>query len=210
MVCVLNCSFKFLNFKTWILQLNSIFYTLPLKFTSLENVFTLVFYLLNSIFLFDLAPCTLSSRFVKLHCQECNFQLDKQILIHCYFLLVLMPKPVLYILLRCQFCIWYSLAAFRQSPCQISNSTSYLFNSSFEFLFTLQWSLVETKQAFVGVRDGDLSTFSPGSFVHDAFLKEGVGRQRKTSTSNQNVWKCCLLYWNVKLFTAAKEGLTVL
>ena len=117
------------------LQLNSIFYTLPLEFTSLENVFTLVVYLLNSPFLFDLVRCTFSQR-------------DKQIFIHCYFLLVLMPEPVLYIWLRCQVCIRYSRAAF--------------FNSTFEFLFTLQWSLVETKEAFVGVGDGDLSTSSPG------------------------------------------------
>ena len=31
------------NFSTWILQLYSEFDTLPLEFTSLENVFTLVF-----------------------------------------------------------------------------------------------------------------------------------------------------------------------
>ena len=42
-----------------------------------------------------------------------HFQLDKKIFIHCYFLLVLMPEPALYIWQRCQFCIWYSLAAFR-------------------------------------------------------------------------------------------------
>ena len=45
------------------------------------------------------------------------FQLDKQIFIHCYFLLVLMPdEPALYIWQRCQFCIRYSLAPFRQTP----------------------------------------------------------------------------------------------
>ena len=47
---------------------------------------------------------------------------------HGYVLLVLMPEPVLYIRLRCEPCIRYSLAAFRQSPRQISNSTSYIFN----------------------------------------------------------------------------------
>ena len=44
------------------------------------------------------------------------FQLAKQIFIHCYFLLVLMPdEPALYIWQRCQFCIRYSLAPFRLS-----------------------------------------------------------------------------------------------
>ena len=46
---------------------------------------------------------------------------------------------------------------FRQSLHQISNSTSYIFNSTFEFLLTLQW-LVKTKEAFVGVGDDALST----------------------------------------------------
>ena len=111
--------------------------------------------------------------------KPCNFQLDNQSFIHCYFLLVLMPEPVLYIWLRCQFCIRYSLLAFRQSPRQISNTTSYIFNSTFEFLFTVQWSLVETKEAFVGVGDGDLSTSSLISFVHHAFWKrESVGNRR--------------------------------
>ena len=95
------------------------------------------------------------------------FQLDKQIFIHCYFLLVLMPdEPALYIWQRCQFCIRYSLAPFHQSPHQISNPTSYIFHSTFEFLFMLQWSLVETKEAFVGMGDGNLSTSSPGSLSY--------------------------------------------
>ena len=52
-----------------------------------------------------------------------HFQLDKQIVIHCYFLLVLIPEPALYFGQRSQFCIRYSLAAFRQSSREISNST---------------------------------------------------------------------------------------
>ena len=118
--------FKFI---TWILQLNSKIYTLPLEFTSLENV---------------------------------NFQLDEHIFIqyHCYFLLDLMTETLLY--------IWLI----------------------YEALFTLQWSLVETKETFVGVGDGDRSTSSPGSFVHHALWKEGVGRQHTTSTSSQNLLNC--------------------
>ena len=102
------------------------------------------------------------------------------------FDLALMPEPVLYIWLRCQFCTRYSLAAFGQSPRQISNSASYIFNSTFEFLFTLQWSLVETKEAFVGLGDGDRSTSSPGLFVHHALWKKGVSSQHTASTSSQN------------------------
>ena len=52
-----------------------------------------------------------------------------------------MPEPVLYIWLSCEPCTRYSLATFGQSPRHISNSTSYIFNSTFEFLFTLQLSL---------------------------------------------------------------------
>ena len=51
----------------------------------------------------------------------------------------------------------------------------------------------------------------PWPFHPSCFLKKGVGRQHKTSTSSQNVWKCCLPCRNVKLFIAAKEaGFTVL
>ena len=95
-----------------------------------------------------------------------HFQLDKQIFIHCYFLLVLMPEPALYIWQRCKFYIRYSLAAFRQSPHQISTPTSYIFHSTFEFLFTFQWSFVETKEAFAGVVDSDLLTSSPGTLSY--------------------------------------------
>ena len=78
-----NSWFKFLvhhlNFKPqqFILQLNSKFYTLLLDFTSLENVFTLVFWLFNSTFVFGLARCRFSTRFVNYYIVEpCNFQLD--------------------------------------------------------------------------------------------------------------------------------------
>ena len=51
----------------------------------------------------------------------------------------------------------------------------------------------------------------PLPFHPSCSLKKGVGRQHKTSTSSQYVWKCCLPCWNVKLFIAAKEaGFTVL
>ena len=158
MVWILNCSFKFststLEFYSWIHIIGKRFYTCLLAFE------------LNSF----IWPCSL----------QVHFQLNRQILIHCYFLLVLMPETVLCIWMRCQFCIRFSLAAFRQSPCQISNSTSfYIFNSIFEFLLMLLWSLVETKEAFVGVGDGDRSTSFPGSFVHHAlWKKESVGYTR--------------------------------
>ena len=49
----------------------------------------------------------------------------------------------------------------------------------------------------------------PWLFCPWFFLKKRLGRQNKTSTSSQNIWKCCLLCWNAKLFMAAKEGLKV-
>ena len=136
-----------------------------------------------------------------------HFQLDKQIVIHCYFLLVLIPEPVLYIWLRCEPCIQYSLAAFRQSPRQISNSTSYSFNSTFEFLFRLQWSLVETKEAFVGWEMATDRHPPPGLFRPSCFVKK---RSRLAAHDFYLKPKCCLLCWNVKLFIAAKEGFKVL
>ena len=144
-----NLLIEIFNFNTWILQLDSIFYTLPLAFTSLENVFTLVFW--TQLFYLTLV--------------DVHFKLDKQIFIHCFFLSVLMPEPVLYIWLRCQFCTRYSLAVFRQSWRQILKST------------------VDTKEAFVRVGDGDGSTSSPRSFVHHALWKMGVGRQHTTACS---------------------------
>ena len=46
----------------------------------------------------------------------------------------------------------------------------------------------------------------PLPFYPSCFLKKGVGRQHKTSTWSQNVWKCCLPCWNIKLFIAAIEA----
>ena len=120
MVWIFNCWFQFpnsaLEFYSWIQKfillirihiIGKRFYTCLLAFE------------LN----FFIWPC---SRYIfNYTVKPCNFQFDEQIFIHCYFLLVLIPEPVLYIWLRCQVCIQYSLAAFRQSPRQISNSTSY-------------------------------------------------------------------------------------
>ena len=69
--------------------------------------------------------------------------------------------------------------------------------------FTLQWSLLDTKEAFVGVGSGDRSKSSLGSFVHNALWKKRVSRQHTTSTSSQNG---LLALWNVQGI-AAKEGL---
>ena len=107
--------FKFI---TWILQLNSKIYTLPLEFTSLENV---------------------------------NFQLDEHIFIqyHCYFLLDLMTEPLLY--------IWLI----------------------YEALFTLQWSLVETKKPLWG---WEMATDRPPPPVLSSIMlcekSESVGNTR--------------------------------
>ena len=48
-----------------------------------------------------------------------------------------------------------------------------------------QWSLVKTKEAFVGVGGGDRSTSSPGSFIHHASWKKGV-----TLVNSQLVASC--------------------
>ena len=48
-----------------------------------------------------------------------------------------------------------------------------------------QWSLVKTKEAFVGVGGGDRSTSSPGSFIHHALWKKGV-----TLVNSQLVASC--------------------
>ena len=69
--------------------------------------------------------------------------------------------------------------------------------------FTLQWSLLDTKEAFVGVGSGDRSKSSLGSFVHNALWKKRVSRQHTTSTSSQNG---LLALWNEQGI-AAKEGL---
>ena len=65
-------------------------------FSSLENNFTLT--LLNSTFLFDLARCTFSTSYVQSHTsQTMQFSTRRTNFIHCFFLLLLMPEPVLYI-----------------------------------------------------------------------------------------------------------------
>ena len=64
----LNFQLQNLNFTAEFNILDSSFRVHVLH-TSLENVFTLVFQLLNSTFLFNLASCTFSTCFVKLHSQ---------------------------------------------------------------------------------------------------------------------------------------------
>ena len=114
MLRILNCSFTFSNstleFYSWINILHSSF-KIHINF----NVFLHL-------------PFSFWTKLFYLTLFAVHFQPDKQIFTHCYFLLVLMPEPALYIWLRCEFCIRYSLPAFRQSPHQISNSTSYIFN----------------------------------------------------------------------------------
>ena len=160
---------------------------------------------MNSTFLFDLARCTFSTHFVKLHCQTMQFSTQQT---NFYTLLLfisfdawtstlhLTEMPILHLILTRGI-----------SPVTASNfklNTSYIFNSTFEFLFTLQWSLVETKDAFTGVGDGDLSTSSPGSLArqhttpissqntacsvknHAAFLS--TSHPHKTLITNQNYW----------------------
>ena len=128
MLWILNCSFKFststVEFYSWINILHSSF-KIHINF----NVFLHL-------------PFSFWTKLFYLTLFAVHFQPDKQIFAHCYFLLVLMPEPALYIWLRCQFCIRHSLPAFRQSSCQISNSTSYIFNYTFEFClrFSDHWS----------------------------------------------------------------------
>ena len=132
-----------------------------------------------------------------------------------------MPEPILYIWLRSQFCIRYSLAAFRQSSRQISNSTSHIFNSIFEFLFTLQWSLVETKPLW----RWEMTTYRPPPLALSSIMlseKGSVGNcpvpvwrflsasrsirfgevseanGRDTRRQKQNV-HACVAFWNWKL-----------
>ena len=78
--------------------------------------------------------------------------------------------------------ILHSILTPRISPVTASNFKLNIvyFKLTFEFLFTLNWSLVETEEAFVGVGDGDWPIdLLPGSFVHHAFWKrESVGNRR--------------------------------
>ena len=114
MLRILNCSFTFststFEFYSWINILHSSF-KIHINF----NVFLHL-------------PFSFWTKLFYLTLFAVHFQPDKQIFTPCYFILVLMPEPALYIWLRCEFCIRYSLPAFRQSPRQISNSTSYIFN----------------------------------------------------------------------------------
>ena len=81
MVCILNCSFKFqlqhLNFKA--------------EFNILHSSFRV--HIIGKRFY----TCLLAFELFYLTLFAVHFQLDKQIFIHCHFLLVLMPEPVLYI-----------------------------------------------------------------------------------------------------------------
>ena len=151
MVCILTCSFKFstskLEFYSWILYFTLFLYSSHQWKTFLHlsfNFWSQLFYLTLLAVHFPLA---LSNYTVK----PCNFQLDKQIFIHFYFLLVLMPEPVPYKRSLCGSGKWWPI-----------DLLSRLFRPS-------------------------------------CFLKKGVDRQQMTSTSSQNVWKCCSLCWNVKL-----------
>ena len=103
-------------------------------------------------------PFSFWTKLVYLALFAVHFQPDKQIFIQCYFLLVMMPEPALYIWLRCQFRIRYSLPAFRQSPHQFSNSASYIFNLTFEFClrFSDHWS--RQKKPFWG---WEMATYWP-------------------------------------------------
>ena len=82
-VWIINCSFKFststLEFYSWINILHSSF-----KIHINYNVFLHL-------------PFSFWTKLVYLALFAVHFQPDKQIFIHCYFLLVMMPEPVLYI-----------------------------------------------------------------------------------------------------------------
>ena len=122
-----------------------------------------------------------------------HFQLDKQIFIHCYFLLVLMPEPALYIWLRCQFCIRYSLAAFCQSPRHANLKLKIVYFQLNFWIFVYASVIIgRDKRSLCGSWRWRPINVLPWLFCPSCFLKKGVSRQHKTSTSSQNVWKCCL------------------
>ena len=140
------------------------------------SFWTLLFYLTLFAVHFPLA-------FLNYTVNPCNFQLDKQIFIHCYVLLVLVPEPVFYIWLQSEPCIRYSLAAFRQSPRQISNLTSYIFNSAFVASSVI---IARDKRSLCGSGRWRPIDLLPWLFSPSCFVKKGVGWQYTTSTSSQN------------------------
>ena len=110
--------------------------TLVLDFTS-KTCFPLIFSFFNSTFVFDIPRCTFSTRFVKITVELFIFdstpwiKLNTKVIVQrCYFLLVLIPEPVVCIFLICELCTRYYLDIFYHSPPQIANSTSKIFNST--------------------------------------------------------------------------------
>ena len=127
---------------------------------------------------------------------NCRFIIQKLALSILWFLLVLVPEPVLYIWLIRNFAFYLSdthstdfasLRVIFQTEPRIF-SIQHL---NFRLRFSDHWS--RKKEAFVGVRDGNWSTSSPGSFVHHALFKNGVCRQHATSTAGfGNLCGSCL------------------
>ena len=91
MLWILNCSFKFS--------------TLTVEFYSWINILHSSFKIHINFNVFLHLPFSFWTKLFYLTLFAVHFQPDKQIFAHCYFLIVLMPEPALYIWLRCQFCI---------------------------------------------------------------------------------------------------------
>ena len=123
------------------------------------------FYTRLSAFELDLVCWTFSTRFVRLHSQTMQFSTRRT-----NFYTPLLSFWFWYLSQYstfdwdANFAVWYSLGEFCYSPRHISNSTSYVFNSTLEFSFPLVF----------------------GSFVHHALWKKGVCRQHTSFTSCQN------------------------
>ena len=114
--------------------------------------------------------------------KPCNFQLDNQSFIHCYFLLVLMPEPVLYIWLvgDANFAFDTHSPHFASHRDKFQTQHRIFLTKLLNFCLRLidHWS--RQKRPLWGWEMAtDLSTSSPGSFVHHAFWKrESVGNRR--------------------------------
>ena len=160
--------------------------TLPFEFTSLKNVFTLVVQLLNSTFLFDLARCTFSTRFVKLHSQTMQFSTRQTNF--CTLLCFISFDARTSTLYLTEMRTLHSILTRRISPSprQISNLTSYIFNLTsyiFNSFFVASSVIVgRDKRTLCGSGRWRPIDLLPWLFSPSCFVKKGVGWQHTTST----------------------------
>ena len=128
--------------------------------------------------------------------KPCNFQLDHKIFIHCYFLLVLMPEPVLYICLigDAKFALDTHFPHFASHRVKFQTQHRIFLTKLLNFCLRLidHWS--RQKKPLWGERWRPIDLL-PRLFRLSCFLKKGVGRQQKTSTSSQNVACSVEMIW---------------